>query len=177
MKVFGVVSGFALAAVLAAGCGGGSNYARVSGVVTVDGKPYKNAVVAFQPVGGQGNTAPGRGSSAVTDENGRYTLTTDDGQTGAVVGKHKVRIQTKRDNPQAFFDPEVGSPDRPGAPGQEVGAGGPNPPGLVLRQGRQGFRGPGRRDRPGQLQHRHEMTRPPVSTSPGRRRCRNRTRS
>src|SRR5262249_5813129 len=85
-----------------------------------DGKPYKNAIVSFQPIGTADNPNPGRGSSGLTDENGRFTLTADDGHTGAVVGKHRVRIQTKRDDPTAFVDPEVGSPDNPGPWGKKV---------------------------------------------------------
>src|SRR5205085_1356039 len=70
----------------AAGCGDGPKYVPVSGVVKVDGKPYKNAVVSFQPVGTPDKPAPGQGSSALTDEEGRYTLVCDNGQTGAVAG-------------------------------------------------------------------------------------------
>ncbi len=96
-----------------AGCGP-PTYVNVSGVVTLDGQPYKNALVSFQPIGTEHNPNPGRGSSGLTDENGRYTLVADDGHAGAVPGKHRVRIQTKRDDPAAFFDPEIGSPDDPG---------------------------------------------------------------
>jgi hypothetical protein len=103
----------ALPALLAVGCGGGPNLAPVSGVVTVDGKPYPNAVVSFQPLAQPGSTDTGMGSSAVTDENGRYTLTTIDGKNGATVGKHKVRIQTKRENTNAVVDPSKGSDDKP----------------------------------------------------------------
>ncbi|QDU22758.1 carboxypeptidase regulatory-like domain-containing protein [Urbifossiella limnaea] len=108
----------ALAALLAAaGCGGdGPKLAPVSGFVKVDDQPYPNAVVSFQPVGTKENPSPGRGSSAVTDSNGHYTLYVDTGERGAVVGKHKVRIQTKRDDPAAFYDPTVGSDDRGAAP-------------------------------------------------------------
>lgn len=101
-----------VAALLLAGCGGGGpKLAGVSGVVTVDGKPYKNAVVSFQPQGSGATENPGVGSTALTDENGKFTLTTIDGKPGAVVGRHKVRIQTKRDNPTAYFDPATGSDD------------------------------------------------------------------
>lgn len=116
MSLSRVALTFALAAALvaAAGCGGdGPKYVPVSGVVKVDGQPYANAVVSFQPVGGKENATPGRGSSALTDANGRYSLLVDDGTTGAAVGRHKVRIQTKRDDPTAFYDPTVGSADRP----------------------------------------------------------------
>ena len=98
-----------------AGCGGGPKLARVSGVVTVDGQPYKNAIVSFQPIATAGSENAGMGSTALTDEQGRYTLMTIDGKSGAVVGKHKVRIQTKRDDPTSFIDPNVGSDDNPDA--------------------------------------------------------------
>jgi hypothetical protein len=65
----------------------------------------------------------------VTDENGRFVLMTDDGQTGAVVGKHRVRIQTKRDEANVFIDPETGSADS--APRSDAKKGGkidPIPP-------------------------------------------------
>lgn len=87
-----------LCAVLAVvtGCSGGPSYAPVTGVITVDGKPYGNAVVSFQPIATEGNPNPGRGSSAYTDENGRFVLKRqEDGRDGAVVGKHLVRIMTK----------------------------------------------------------------------------------
>ena len=97
---------------LAAGCSKpGPNYVKVSGVVTVNGVPYPNAVVTFQPVGTADNPNPGRGSSSFTDGQGRFSLKTDDGHEGAVVGKHRVRIQTRRDNPNVPYDPQVGSPD------------------------------------------------------------------
>jgi hypothetical protein len=63
--------------------------------VKVDNKPYPNAVVSFQPMGSKDNPNPGRGSVGVTDEKGRYTLTYDGTQPGAIVGKHRVRIFTK----------------------------------------------------------------------------------
>lgn len=103
------------------GCGGGPMYVPVTGTVTVDGKPYSNAVVSFQPVAGPGNPEPGRGSSALTDGEGRFYLMTDDGRDGALVGKHRVRIQTKRDDPEAFFDPHVGSADNAPNPKKKGG--------------------------------------------------------
>lgn len=76
------------------GCGNDPKYVAVSGVVKVNGKPYKNAVVTFQPMGSKENINPGRGSSGITDDQGRFTLKTDGGQNGAVVGTHLVRIMT-----------------------------------------------------------------------------------
>jgi hypothetical protein len=95
----------------ASGCGGESKFVPVSGVVTLNGKPYPKAVVVFQPVATPDNPNPGRGSSSFTDENGRFTLKTDTGQSGAVVGRHRVRIQTRRDLPATNEDPKTGSPD------------------------------------------------------------------
>src|SRR5438128_1934897 len=67
----------------------------VSGVVKLNGKAYKNAVVSFQPLGTKESPEPGRGSAGVTDDDGRYTLTYDGERPGALVGKHRVRIFTK----------------------------------------------------------------------------------
>lgn len=98
---------------LATGCGGGGpSLARVSGRVTLDGKPYPNAVVSFQPVGGKDNPNPGAGSMGVTDADGRYVLLYDNRIEGAVVGTHRVRIGTQpgkglKDDPSAA----TGSPD------------------------------------------------------------------
>src|SRR5262249_24389919 len=76
------------------GCGG-SPLAPVSGVVKLNGKPYKNAVVSFQPLGSREAPNPGRGSSAVTDEKGRFELIHDGEKPGAVVGRHRIRIITR----------------------------------------------------------------------------------
>jgi hypothetical protein len=104
-----LAAGGLLAAVL--GCsGGGPHFAPVSGVVTLDGKPYDQAVVSFQPIGTPDNPNPGRGSSAYTDENGRFVLRSDDKIDGAVVGKHRVRIAT-RGGDVIGQSPEGGSPD------------------------------------------------------------------
>jgi hypothetical protein len=92
------------------GCSG-SKYVPVSGVVSLNGKPYGKAAVSFQPIGTTENPNPGRGSSAYTDENGRFVLISDEHQ-GAVVGKHLVRITTRAK--ELAGEAGVGSPD--GAP-------------------------------------------------------------
>jgi hypothetical protein len=80
-----------LLTVLALGCGD-RNVGSVSGRVTLDAKPLANAHVRFQPVGG-GTAHAGMGSYGTTDANGDYTLSFMDGKgSGAVVGKHRVRI-------------------------------------------------------------------------------------
>jgi hypothetical protein len=81
--------------------------------VTLDGKPYGKAVVSFQPLATEGNPNPGRGSSAYTDESGRFVLESEHRARGAVVGKHRVRIMT-RGNDVVGQSPEGGTPD--GAP-------------------------------------------------------------
>jgi hypothetical protein len=99
-----------LLAVLA-GCSGGPDVAPVSGVVTLDGRPYPKAVVSFQPIGTPENPNPGRGSSAYTDEQGRFVLRTDNERKGAVVGKHRVRIMTRGNDVVGQNTEGVGSSD------------------------------------------------------------------
>lgn len=94
------------------GCSEGPRYVNVSGVVTLNGKPYKGAVVNFQPKMTQGNPYPGRGSYGHTDASGKFTLVVDDKTKGAVIGKHIVRIATTRDEMAVpAFDPSLGTPD------------------------------------------------------------------
>jgi hypothetical protein len=92
------------------GCNQGPRYVPVSGVVTLNGKPYADAVVVFMPQATEGNLNPGRGSSSYTDKDGRFSLKTMDGDEGAVAGNHVVQIMSKGDEVVAI-DPEVGSPD------------------------------------------------------------------
>jgi hypothetical protein len=70
------------------------NVAPVSGMVTLDGKPLANAVVTFQPLATNGSD-PGPSSEAVTDAHGIYVLKVPKtGQVGAVIGRHRVEVQT-----------------------------------------------------------------------------------
>jgi len=98
----------------AAGCGEKSKYVPVSGVVKLNNRPYANAVVTFQPVGSKDDPNPGRGSYGVTDENGRFTLKSDGGVTGAVIGLHQVKIRTQGET--VGYDPNVGSADNAPVP-------------------------------------------------------------
>jgi hypothetical protein len=100
----------AVVALAAAGCGGGLNYAKVSGVVYLDNKPQPGLYVTFQPMGTKDNPNPGRGSYGKTDENGRYTLMRQDGTPGAVVGKHRVRINAAPPD-RGKSTSETGTPD------------------------------------------------------------------
>jgi hypothetical protein len=93
------------------GCGGGPRYVGVSGVVKLNGTPYRGAVVNFQPLATSDTSYPGRGSYGHTDANGRFTLVVDNKIKGAVVGKHRVRIASLRDTAPADYDPTTGTPD------------------------------------------------------------------
>src|SRR5690349_14965258 len=97
-RLYFASAAFALAALMiaaAGGCSGNAEFAPVSGIVSLNGKPHGGALVSFQPMATADNPNPGRGSSAYTDENGRFTLTSDGTQDGAVVGKHIVRIRSR----------------------------------------------------------------------------------
>lgn len=80
-----------------AGCGG-PKFVPVSGIVKLNGQPYGNAVVSFQPIGSPENPEPGRGSTAETDRDGRFSLECAT-IPGAVVGKHRVRIMSRGNLP------------------------------------------------------------------------------
>jgi hypothetical protein len=98
-----------LAALVAlAGCGKGPyEVAQVSGRVTLDGQPVAKVAVMFQPMAPKGTMNPGPGSYGITDAEGRYTLKLVGVETsGAVVGKHKVRIEN-------YTEPGDSSDDRP----------------------------------------------------------------
>lgn len=72
------------------GCGGGLQFAEVEGTVTLNGKPLEKVRVEFHPDG------PGPRSAAVTDENGKYVLQTDDGsRPGAAVGTYRVVLRDR----------------------------------------------------------------------------------
>src|SRR5262245_58861941 len=95
-----------LALPLAAGCGS-SKIASVAGRITLNGKPLAKASVTFAPLGGKNNQEPGPSSAGTTDADGRYTLALI-GQrgSGAVVGKHKVRIALQGEADTADDRPE-----------------------------------------------------------------------
>jgi hypothetical protein len=76
-------------ALLLSGCGGGPTVTEVEGTITgPDGKPMPDVLVQFNP---DANTkSKVLASSAVSDTNGRYALTCDNGKPGAVLGPHKI---------------------------------------------------------------------------------------
>jgi hypothetical protein len=64
------------------------NLGRVTGIVTLDGKPIPDAYVVFTPKG------PGRASQTKTDSEGRFTLQFNANNPGALVGDHSVTVST-----------------------------------------------------------------------------------
>lgn len=81
--------------ILLVGCSGKPyKVAKVSGRVTLDGKPLPKASITFVPMASEGNIAPGPTARDVTDDEGRYTLTIDKDTPGAVVHKCRIYITT-----------------------------------------------------------------------------------
>jgi hypothetical protein len=78
------------------GCGDSDfQFAPVSGKVTLNDQPLADATITFLPSGSAGEAGPP--SWAVTDAQGSYSLQSRDGQTGAVVGQHRVMITTSKE--------------------------------------------------------------------------------
>ncbi len=71
------------------GCGpAGPDLVEVEGTIKVAGQPMDNISVEFWP------TSDGPRSIGVSDAQGKFTLTTDDGtKKGAIVGSHKVVLR------------------------------------------------------------------------------------
>ena len=76
------------AMLLQSGCSGPDRpkMASVTGIVSYKGAPVAGATVSFSSA-----TAP-RNASGVTDETGKYRLTTFENNDGAILGDHKVTI-------------------------------------------------------------------------------------
>ena len=92
------------------GCGDSAGYqlAPVSGVVTLDGQPAPYTQIIFQPKGSADNLAPGPGSTAYCDDQGRFELETVRGEPGAVVGLHAVQIYAHGPPKPTSSDVDVG---------------------------------------------------------------------
>jgi hypothetical protein len=70
---------------------------RVSGVVTLDGKPLSSGRVTFWP-------AAGRSGSGWIETDGRFTLGTFNATDGAVVGSHAVTVTAASKSPPGAPD-------------------------------------------------------------------------
>ncbi len=77
-----------LALILMLGCSKGPRFAPVEGKVTRNGKALNNVRVEFWP------ETDGPKSTGITDDEGHYSLKTEDGKVdGAVVGNHRVIVK------------------------------------------------------------------------------------
>lgn len=94
------LAGFAAVAA-AVGCSPGTKFevARVSGTVTLDGKPLNDAIVLFEPKGGR----PSRGR---TNAAGHYQLLYTVDIAGAAVGPCSVTISTAVEDQEGNLAPE-----------------------------------------------------------------------
>lgn len=76
-----------------AGCGGGPRYMPVEGTLSRDGKPLAYVEISF--LSDEGMRLPR--SRALTDEDGRFRLTTDDGEKiGAPAGRYRVCLHDRK---------------------------------------------------------------------------------
>jgi hypothetical protein len=84
-----------LALVAIAGCGGGDAdelpTVRVSGILTVEGKPVSQATVHFVP-------AKGRPATGIVKD-GKFTLTTYNEGDGVIPGKNRVSVEVVEEVP------------------------------------------------------------------------------
>jgi hypothetical protein len=85
---------FFLLALLPAGCSK-NGLVEVEGTVLLDNQPVLDATVLFIPEGGTGQPAQG-----MTDENGRFQLTTFKDNDGALRGAYKVTVTKSVPPPQ-----------------------------------------------------------------------------
>ncbi|MEZ5944197.1 MAG: hypothetical protein R3C18_22620 [Planctomycetaceae bacterium] len=94
---FHFLTGLTLAStvLVLAGCGRstGPELAEVSGTVTINGVPADHGQVYFYPDKDLGTTGPMSIAEIRTD--GTYSITAADGQQGAVVGHHRVRVEIR----------------------------------------------------------------------------------
>ncbi|MCO6044748.1 hypothetical protein NG895_12595 [Aeoliella sp. ICT_H6.2] len=74
---------------LVAGCDSGPDTAQVSGLIVFDGEKVPKGTISFYPVGG------GRPASGQIQSDGTYKLSTFDPGDGALLGEHKVAIESK----------------------------------------------------------------------------------
>jgi hypothetical protein len=85
-KPFLFLIAVAVLSAAAIGCSETSEFAKVSGTVTYQGKPVEGAVVAFHC---DKASVPATGT---TDASGRFTLTSVVAGDGAMPGQHKITV-------------------------------------------------------------------------------------
>lgn len=87
------------------GCGPAAGLAPVSGVVTIDGKPYPGGKVVFSPTAKEGETVAGQSSFGRPGADGRFTLSTFAPGDGALIGTHTVSLF--RESDESKLPPEL----------------------------------------------------------------------
>jgi hypothetical protein len=83
------------------GCSGDASkpkLGRVSGKVTYNSQRVTKGIVSFVPSSGPG-TETGQSATGEIGPDGSYKLTTFESGDGAVLGEHKVLIQSREDDP------------------------------------------------------------------------------
>jgi len=103
-----------LAVLGAAGCGRGTKWVEVEGVVKLDGRPLGNVQVEFLPDPEEGTQGPR--STAVTDPDGNFTLVADNQKKGAVVGSHRVLIRDLQPYGDKFVGRKIEAEAQEGVP-------------------------------------------------------------
>jgi len=90
-------------AIVLSGCGGGAGDAPktvpAKGVVTYKGQPVPKVSVAFIP-------DKGKLAAGTTDDQGKFTLTTNNPGDGAMVGTYKVALNVVADEIPSMFPEE-----------------------------------------------------------------------
>lgn len=90
-----------LVALLLGGCGGAEKFplVEVTGLVTCNGMPVPKAMVYFEPVRSGETATIGKQGFALTDDQGRFVVSTYGDGDGAVVGKHLIRVGKSESSP------------------------------------------------------------------------------
>ena len=83
------------------GCSSLEQYplAVATGTVTCDGKPVAKAIVYFEPLKSGDTSVVGKQGFALTDESGKFSVSTYGENDGAVVGRHIVRVGRSESTP------------------------------------------------------------------------------
>jgi hypothetical protein len=84
------------------GCGGAGKPVKVSGILTLDGKPFPGATITFTPAEGSGKPAGGR-----SEVDGSFQLTTYKPDDGALPGDYKVSV-TYQEGDKTLGDQDPG---------------------------------------------------------------------
>jgi len=90
--------------VLLTGCNSeaGPDLVRVSGKVTLDGRPLESGIITFLPDNSRQTSGPR--ASGIIDKDGRYTVASPGNREGVIAGHHLVVIHCNEVSPSP--DPE-----------------------------------------------------------------------